>query len=136
MPATIGERLRACMARAGDTTVRDVQRRTGVAYATLHNILDPAKTVTPGPETLKKLAAAYQVTVEWLLTGRERETDPADELIAALEHPVAGVLRADVPVADVIAAAYAYAAEKGFTAEQFAKLDRWRNQKLKTVRAK
>lgn len=70
---TLGERLLELIKSRGDR-LADASRRTGVAYATLYEIAHD-RSKSPSADNLHKIAAAYDVTVGWLL-GREGDDIP------------------------------------------------------------
>lgn len=104
----------------------------------------------PGGANLVKLARALEVTSEWILGGDESghlvvresgeisydprpdsEASPAEQLIAFLGVKV-GMRRlaGELTAKDLVAAAYTLARAERFSAEEFKKLDAWRDQIL------
>lgn len=105
----------------------------------------------PGGANLVRLARVLEVTSEWILHGSEgghlvvRETGeiyldprpdsegtPAEQLMAFLGLRV-GMRRlaGELTGKDLVATAYTLARAEGFSAEEFKKLDAWRDQILK-----
>lgn len=132
---TIAERLRECMRRVGDSTVRAIQKRSGVPYATAHGIYNGVVEM-PERATVEKLAAAYNVTAEWLISGETAAGDRVEALIAAMEHPAIGLMDQAASPAARVAAAFTYAKTREFTEEEIERVARWANARLSAASAK
>ena len=125
---TLSERLRERMSELGDEGPTDLMNRTGLKYATAHDILS-GKTAAPSARTLEVLATHYRVTPEWLLNGdRGGSSDPVAELINALQHDVVGRLGVGSR-RDLVRAGHDYALES-FTPEQLRRFNRWSEEFL------
>ena len=101
---SIGDRLDEAMKAAKFESQSALQRASGVPQATISRILKGDGKKGPETDTVRKLAAACNVTFEWLLEGankaaqanRATETRPqavtvstavtADEILELLEH--------------------------------------------------
>jgi transcriptional regulator with XRE-family HTH domain len=115
------QRLREAYQRAGGQEA--VERRAKIAQTTLSYWLGPAKKLPP-PDRLAELAAACDVTVEWLLTGAAPVVSGIDQKLLAvvleeverfLERPRRGGRRRIMIPADKAALAakiYSFAAQR------------------------
>jgi hypothetical protein len=75
------QRLREAYQRAGGQEA--VERRAKIAQTTLSYWVGPAKKLPP-PDRLAELAAACDVTVEWLLTGAAPVVSGVDQKLLAV----------------------------------------------------
>lgn len=75
------QRLREAYQRAGGQEA--VERRAKIAQTTLSYWVGPAKKLPP-PDRLAELAAACNVTVEWLLTGAAPAVSGIDQQLLAV----------------------------------------------------
>lgn len=132
----LAARVSALIEERDQGNVAAAARRVGVPYATLYALATNRRS-NPSRETLELLAEAYGVTVDYLLRGDDTSgtsgrMSPADELIRVLDHPsgVRGVLDKRVSSSDLVRVAYSIAIDRGFSPEEMAKLDRWRDRTL------
>lgn len=87
---TIPNRLQEAMNSAGITSQSELARRSGVPQPTINRILNGVGRQGPATQTLKKLAAACEVSFQWLADGAggERGVGP--------EGAMSGVLQPDI----------------------------------------
>lgn len=85
---TIPNRLQEAMNVAGITSQSELARRSGVPQPTINRILNGVGRQGPATETLKKLAAACEVSFQWLAdgTGAERGAG-AEEAVSVVPEP-------------------------------------------------
>lgn len=87
MEMTIAHRLQEAMNGAGITSQSELARCSGVPQPTINRILNGVGKQGPATQTLKKLAAACEVSFQWLVdgAGRERGVGPEGAMSGVLE---------------------------------------------------
>jgi phage repressor protein C with HTH and peptisase S24 domain len=97
MQMTIAHRLQEAINGAGITSQSELARRSGVPQPTINRILNDVGRQGPSIQTLKKLAAACEVSFQWLAGG------PGAERGASAEEAVSGVPEPDIEHLFVVA---------------------------------
>lgn len=95
---TISNRLDAAMQAAGFNSQAGLARASGVPQPTISRILKGTGKQQPETETLKKLAAACNVSFAWLLAGdgEMSHKSPTDAVIHDGHNPIESVTPAEV----------------------------------------
>ncbi len=84
---TIPNRLQEAMNRVGITNQSELARRSGVPQPTINRILNGVGRQGPATQTLKKLAAACEVSFQWLAEGMEAEQGIAEGAVSVVSEP-------------------------------------------------
>jgi phage repressor protein C with HTH and peptisase S24 domain len=85
---TIAHRLQEAMNGAGITSQSELARRSGVPQPTINRILNGVGKQGPATQTLKKLAAACEVSFQWLADGTSAERSAgAEGAVSSVPEP-------------------------------------------------